>query len=192
MDEKIKKSIRESIRQKEFFLSTPDGVSFIKIVSEAIVKSLRNGGKVLICGNGGSAADAQHFAAELVGRFVIDRVALPAIALTTDTSILTAVGNDYSFDDIFSRQVQALAKQSDVVIGISTSGNSENVIKAIEVAKEKSCTTFCLLGKTGGKLKTICQQSYVVPSEESARIQEVHIMIEHIICQMVEEKIFER
>jgi D-sedoheptulose 7-phosphate isomerase len=190
MVEQIKNSIKESIRQKETLLKSIEGVAFIESFSETVINALQHGKKLLICGNGGSAADAQHFAAELVGRFMIDRKPLPAIALTTDTSVITAVGNDYSFDDIFSRQVEALAVEGDVVVGISTSGNSENVIKAICAAQEKGCHTFGLLGKNGGKLKTLCKQSYVVPSDESARIQEVHIMIEHIICQMVEEKIF--
>ena len=192
MRERIEASIRESILQKERLLKDEGGVSFIETVSKAIIGSIQKGGKLLICGNGGSAADSQHFAAELVGRFMIDRKALPAIALTTDTSILTAVGNDYGYDDVFVRQIDALCNSGDVVIGISTSGNSTNVVKAISKANEVGAVTVGLLGNQGGKLKEMTKYAYVVNSNESARIQEVHIMIEHIICQMVELEIFKK
>lgn len=192
MREKIEASIRESILQKELLLKGEDGVAFIETVSKEVVECIKKGGKLLICGNGGSAADSQHFAAELVGRFMIDRKALPAIALTTDTSILTAVGNDYGYDDVFTRQIDALCNPGDLVVGISTSGNSTNVVKAINRANEIGAITVGLLGHQGGKMKDITKYSYVVNSKDSARIQEVHIMIEHIICQMVELEIFKK
>ena len=150
--------------------------------------TLKNGNKVLLMGNGGSAADSQHIAAELVGRFKNERKGLPAIALTTDTSILTAVGNDYSFNEIFARQIEALANKGDLVIGISTSGNSENVIKGILKAKEIGCYTVGLLGKDGGKLKDLVDLPIIVPSNSTPRIQECHILIGHIICEIVDRE----
>ncbi len=158
--------------------------------AERICKSLREEGKVLIFGNGGSAADAQHIAAELIGRFKKDRGALPAIALTTDTSILTCVGNDYGFEEIFSRQVEGLIGQKDVAIGISTSGASENVYRGIVRANEKGAFTIGLLGKDGGRIKGIVDCAIIVPSDETDRIQESHITIGHIICQLVEGELF--
>ena len=157
-------------------------------IADIITKSMQNQGKLLICGNGGSAADSQHIAAELIGRFVKERKSLPAIALTTDSSILTCMGNDYGFDDIFSRQVEGLAKKNDVLIAISTSGNSKNVIKAVQKAKELGVITIGLLGKTGGLLKDICDFNITFPYKETARIQEHHMMSYHIICELVEEK----
>ncbi len=192
MREKIEASVRDSILQKERVLTDGQGVTFIETVSKTIIECIRRGGKLLICGNGGSAADSQHFAAELVGRFMIDRRALPAIALTTDTSILTAVGNDYGYDDVFVRQIDAICNPGDVVVGISTSGNSVNVVKAVARAKEMGAVTVCLLGNKGGYLKSAAKFAYVVNSTESARIQEVHIMIEHIICQIVESELFKK
>ncbi len=156
-----------------------------------ISKCLKRGNKILICGNGGSAADSQHFAAELVGRFKLERKGLSAIALTTDTSILTAIGNDYGFDKIFERQVEALGKEGDVLVGISTSGNSENVIKAVKKAKEIGIYTIGLLGKSGGKLKDLVDLSLIVPSGNTPRIQECHLTIYHIICEEVEKRLFE-
>ncbi|WP_457612492.1 D-sedoheptulose 7-phosphate isomerase [Methanocaldococcus sp.] len=155
---------------------------------EIIVKELKNGNKVLICGNGGSAADAQHFAAEIVGRFKLERKGFPAIALTTDTSILTAIGNDYGFDKIFERQVEALGKKGDILVSISTSGNSENVIRAVNKAKEIGIFTIGLLGKGGGKLKDIVDLALIVPSNDTARIQECHLTIYHVICEEVEKR----
>jgi D-sedoheptulose 7-phosphate isomerase len=163
-------------------------------LSPAIVKlglmvraALAAGNKIMLCGNGGSAADAQHIAAELIGRFKKERAPIGAIALTTDTSILTCVGNDYSFDDIFSRQVLGLARPGDVLIGISTSGNSANVIKAVQAAEERGCVTVALAGRDGGKLAPMCHQALVVPSGDTARIQEMHIMIGHMMCDFLEE-----
>lgn len=149
--------------------------------------SLRQGGKILFVGNGGSAADAQHLAAEFVGRFEKERRGLAAIALTTDTSILTAVGNDYGFDQVFSRQVEALARPGDVVVGISTSGNSPNVVQALMVAKDLGAITIGMTGESGGKMASICDLCIQVPSKITARIQEAHILIGHIVCAAVDE-----
>jgi len=154
-----------------------------------IAQSLRGGGKLLFFGNGGSAADAQHLAAEFVGRFVIERHALPAIALTTDSSILTAVGNDYGFDQVFSRQVQALGKRGDVAVGISTSGNSPNVLMAIQEAAKQGLKTIGLAGKDGGSLTKYVDISITVASTNTARVQECHITIGHILCELVETEL---
>lgn len=160
-------------------------------ISNLITKSIEKGGKILIAGNGGSAADSQHFAAELVGRFMKERRAIPAIALTTDTSVLTCMGNDYGFDDIFQRQVEALGNKNDIFFGISTSGNSKNIIKAVAEAKKKGLTTVGLLGKDGGKLKELCDYNITLPYKETARVQEHHIMTIHLICEFVENSIYE-
>ncbi len=151
-----------------------------------IGKRLKNGNKVLICGNGGSAADSQHFAAEIVGRFEKERKGYPAIALTTDTSALTAIGNDYGFEKIFSRQVEALGEKGDILIGISTSGNSQNIIEAVKVAKEIGIFTVGFLGKDGGKMKDIVDKAFIVKSNNTARVQEVHLTLEHAICRVLD------
>ncbi len=161
---------------------------FIYTAGVIVTEALQRGNKVLLCGNGGSAADAQHIAAELTGRFKKERHPLPGIALTTDTSALTAIGNDYGFDQVFSRQVAALAKEGDVVIGISTSGNSLNVIYALETAKEMGCKAIGLSGKGGGKMVDVCDLNIIVPSDDTARIQEMHILIGHILCQLVDNE----
>lgn len=155
-----------------------------------MVDTFRRGGKLLVMGNGGSAADAQHFSAEIVGRFKMERRGLPAIALTTDTSILTAIGNDYGFDAVFRRQVEALAMAGDMLVGISTSGNSPNVKSAMELAREKGCRTIGLLGKDGGSIKGLCDLALVVPSDDTPRIQEGHGLIIHIVCDLVEKAMF--
>ncbi len=155
-----------------------------------IAKRLKEGRKLLLCGNGGSAADAQHIAGELVGRFQLERRPLPAIALTTDTSVLTAVANDYSFEEVFKRQVEALGEKGDVLIAISTSGNSKNVVKAVEKAREKGLLTVGFLGRDGGVLKSLCHRSLVVKSNSTPRIQEVHITIGHVLCDFIEKFIF--
>lgn len=165
-------------------------VGDIDKLSNIIVTSMRDGKKMLIMGNGGSAADAQHFAAEFVGRFLLERKALPAIALTTDTSILTAVGNDYGFDDVFRRQVEALAQPGDVVIGISTSGNSENVYRALSEAKEAGCLTIALLGRDGGRIAQLAEMPLIVPCHHTPHIQETHGVIIHLVCALVEQKLF--
>jgi D-sedoheptulose 7-phosphate isomerase len=154
-----------------------------ELCGHALVK----GHRIFLCGNGGSAADAQHIAAELIGRFVNDRRALPAIALTTDTSALTAIGNDYGYDEVFSRQVEGLCREGDVLIAISTSGNSGNVLKAVDAAHRAGASVIGLSGKSGGALDAKCDVSLVVPSDVTARIQEMHIVIGHLICALVEE-----
>ena len=165
----------------------------IEVISKSalvIIDSLKNGGKILICGNGGSAADSQHFAAELVGRFKKDRKPLPAIALTTDTSILTAWSNDYSFDTVFSRQIQALGNKNDVLFAITTSGNSKNIIEAVKIAKEMGIFTISLTGNNGGIIKEIADISIIVPSSDTARIQQAHSVIIHILCNIIENEFF--
>ena len=157
-----------------------------------LVETFTQGGKLLVMGNGGSAADAQHFVAEIVGRFKMERRALPAIALSTDTSILTAIGNDYGFDQVFRRQVEALAVAGDLVVGISTSGNSPNVQQALELARELGCRTVGLLGKDGGSIKRCCDLALVVPTDDTPRIQEGHITIIHIVCDLLEKTMFAR
>lgn len=152
------------------------------------IEALRRGNKLLVCGNGGSAADAQHIAAELVGRFHNERRSLPAIALTTDSSIMTAVANDYSFGDVFARQVEGLGNQGDIFWGITTSGNSLNVLKAARTAKQNGLTVIASLGRSGGKLKELCEACVVIPSDSTARIQEMHILCAHSICQMIDEE----
>lgn len=155
--------------------------------AQMLVDTLRGGHKVLLCGNGGSAADAQHIAAELTGRFVKERAALPAIALTTDTSALTAIGNDYGYQRVFARQVEALARPGDLLIGISTSGNSPNVLEALQAARNLGCRTLALTGRNGGQATQAADLNLVVPAEATARIQEMHILIGHILCQAVDE-----
>lgn len=159
----------------------------IQQIAEVCKKSLDEGRKIILCGNGGSAADSQHIAAELVGRFVKERVSLPAIALTTDTSILTAVGNDYGYNQIFSRQVEGLGRSGDVLIGISTSGNSKNVISAFEKAKNKGIYTVAFTGIQSSKAEEIANITLRVPSNITARIQEAHILVGHIICNYIDE-----
>jgi len=155
--------------------------------TELIVNTLQNGNKVLLCGNGGSAADAQHIAAELTGRYKSDRRGLPGIALTTDTSALTAISNDFGYDRVFDRQVEALANEGDLLIGISTSGNSANILSALVLAKELGCTTLGMSGKGGGKMNDTCDLNLVIPSNDTPRIQEMHILIGHILCQAVDD-----
>ena len=161
-------------------------VPLISTVGEAMQQCIKNGGKILLMGNGGSAADSQHIAAEIVGRFKKERKGLPAIALTTDTSILTSVGNDYGYHYIFARQIEALCKPEDLVIGITTSGNSVNVVNAIEAANAIGATTVGMTGGTGGKLSVLCKYNIVVPSVVTARIQEAHIFIGHSLCEILE------
>ena len=180
----IKESLLESAELKRTVAETmADG---IEKAIEAICSDLKSGKKVLLMGNGGSAADAQHIAGELVGRFKKERKAIPAISLSTDTSILTAIGNDYGFEKVFERQIEALGNKGDVVIGISTSGNSENVYRAMKLAKKMGLTTIGLLGNDGGKIKNLSDIALVVPSKNTPRIQETHITIGHIICEGVE------
>ena len=168
-------------------LSSLDGA--VNQAINACVHSLRHGGKLMLCGNGGSAADSQHLAAEFTGRFVKDRAPLAALALSTDTSALTCISNDYSFEDVFARQVKALGKPGDCLIAISTSGNSGNVLAAVAAAKALGITCIGLLGRDGGKLKAVCDVAIVVPSQVTARIQEAHILIGHSLCGAVEQQL---
>lgn len=186
MDKYIIESIENGIKLKQKLLNNSAMLTEIEKVGELAVRAICSGNKILICGNGGSAADAQHIAAELVGRFLKERKGLSAIALTTDSSILTSIGNDYSFDEIFSRQVEALGMKGDILIGISTSGNSENVYKAMLKAKDMEMKTIGFLGRTGGKCKDVSDNLLLIDSYESARVQEIHIMLGHIICGIVD------
>lgn len=190
-EQRVAKSIKASIAVKERLLSSAEVVLAIAKVSEVVVEALDQGGKVLLFGNGGSAADAQHIAAEFVGRFAFNRPALPALALSVNTSCLTAIGNDYGFDLVFSRQIEALARKGDVAIGISTSGNSPNVLRAMSVARDLGLHTVALAGCTGGQLKDTVDHCICVPSNETPRIQECHILIGHIISELVERTLFD-
>lgn len=163
--------------------------STIESAGDRLIETLRNGGKIMICGNGGSAADAQHFAAELIGRFEMERSAWPAIALNTDTSILTAIGNDYGYDQVFARQVGGIGQPEDVLIGISTSGNSENISRAVSAARERKMHTIGLLGRDGGALKTQVDQAVIVSEKRTARIQEAHIFILHFWAGYLENRL---
>lgn len=187
----VEEQVRESAEVKQKILSNKELLKNIEDICEIVLKAYKEGKKLIICGNGGSAADAQHFAAELVGRFKMEREALPAIAITTDSSILTSLGNDYSYDYVFERQVEAFCSKGDIVVGISTSGNSKNVTGAFRKAHEKGGIAVALLGKTGGENLKFADYSFVVPSMNTPRIQECHIMVIHIICEVVEKKLFE-
>jgi len=187
---KIKHIIEESLAVKNTILADEQMISNIDKFTNATVTALKNGHRVYFCGNGGSAADAQHLAAEFSGRFYLDRDALPAEALHCNTSYLTAVANDYSFDVIYARLIKGLAHTGDVLIGLSTSGNSVNIVKAFETAREKGVITAGFTGEGGGKLKALSDFLFDVPSKNTPRIQESHIMIGHIICQLAEERYF--
>lgn len=181
-------SLENSIAAKEAFVKAHH--DDILRLAQWLIDTIKNGNKLLVFGNGGSAADAQHMAAEFVNRFMIDRPPLAAIALTTDTSILTSIGNDFSFDDIFVKQIQALGKEGDMALGISTSGNSPNVLTAIEVAKKMGIKTAALTGGKGGKLIDIADLVLNVPSSITPAIQETHVWVEHLLCQLVDEALF--
>lgn len=182
--------MRASIATQQSMLSSSELVATIAKVSEILVASLQQGNKVMLFGNGGSAADAQHIAAELVGRFAFDRPALPALAFSVNSSCVTAIGNDYGFDQVFSRQIEALAKAGDVAVGISTSGNSPNVVKAVLTARQMGLRTVGLTGASGGTLAKSTEFCICVPSKDTPRIQECHILIGHIISELVEKEIF--
>ena len=186
MEARIQKIFQESIDVKKACLDK--NLSFLIDAVNAITKCLKNGNKILLCGNGGSAADSQHIAAEFIGRFQKERRALPAMALTTDTSALTALGNDYTFDIVFSRQLEALGNKGDVLIGISTSGNSKNVLEAIKKAKELGVVTIAVTGNDGGKIAAAADIKLIVPSKITARIQEAHLVMFHAMCELVEEQ----
>jgi D-sedoheptulose 7-phosphate isomerase len=186
----VSKSIQASIAAKQRLLSSTDVISTVGKVSEIIIEALKRRNKVLLFGNGGSAADAQHIAAEFVGRFAFDRPGLPALALSVNTSCVTAIGNDYGFDFVFSRQIEALGRDGDVAIAISTSGNSRNVLCGVSAASRMAMHTIALTGCSGGKLKDAAEHCICVPSNETARIQECHILIGHIISELVEQTVF--
>ena len=189
---RVSRSIEASIATKRDLLRSPATLSMIAKVSGLLVGALRQGGKVLLFGNGGSAADAQHIAAELVGRFAFDRPALPALALSVNSSCVTAIGNDWGFDQVFARQLEALALPGDVVVGISTSGNSANVLHAMSQAREMGLRRVALTGRTGGRLKNSVDHCICVPSDETPRIQECHILIGHIVSELVESELFKK
>lgn len=187
---KIRDIISSSIAVKQEILANEKLLASVKDCVDMLVNAFKKGNKVLFCGNGGSAADAQHLAAEFSGRFYTDRDALPAEALHVNSSYLTAVANDYSYDVVYSRLIKGIGNKGDVLVGLSTSGNSVNIIKAFEVAREKGMNTIGFTGATGGNMKIFCDLLLNVPSGDTPRIQESHIMLGHIICQLVEEKYF--
>ncbi|MGZ3578277.1 MAG: D-sedoheptulose-7-phosphate isomerase [Syntrophales bacterium] len=190
MEDHIVKIFKESSNLTDVFVA--ENLDGIVSIIEAITAALKAGNKILLFGNGGSAADAQHLAAEFVNRFVIERPPLPAIALTTDTSVITSIGNDYDFSEIFSKQIRAIGQPGDVAWGISTSGSSPNVIKAIEVAKKVGMVTIGMTGKDGGDMAKMVDYSLNVSSNSTPRVQEVHITVGHVICEMVDYKLFQR
>jgi D-sedoheptulose 7-phosphate isomerase len=190
MSEKIKQIIKASIDVKQQVLENGELLDTVLKIAETIVAALRNGRRIYFCGNGGSAADAQHLAAELSGRFYKDRDALPAEALHCNSSYLTAVANDYGYDAVYSRLVNGICNGGDVLVGLSTSGNSANIIKAFEIARGKGVITVGFTGATGGKMKSWCDYLLNIPSSDTPRIQESHILLGHIVCQLVEEKLF--
>ena len=185
MKERIRRNIEEAIAVKQALLQ--GHLDTVEKAASLVIECIRRGSKLIFFGNGGSASDSQHLAAEFVGRYEGERKALPAIAFTTDTSILTAVGNDYGFDRVFERQVEALARPGDVIFAISTSGNSKNVIAAVKKARQLKITTVGFLGRDGGQLKSLVDLAFVVPSQKTSRIQECHIMIGHILCEEADE-----
>jgi D-sedoheptulose 7-phosphate isomerase len=184
------KQIADSIAVKQAVLADKEICKAVEIAANAVVEAYRNGHRALLAGNGGSAADAQHIAGELVSKFYFERPAIDAVALTTNTSILTAIGNDLGYEVLFSRQVEAMGHKGDVFIGISTSGNSKNIVKALEVCKERGIYTIGLTGESGGAMKPLCDLCIQIPSSETPRVQEAHMMIGHIICCLVEEELF--
>ena len=188
MQEIIKNELQESLEVKTSVLNSL--VPEIEKAARLMINTLKSGHKILFFGNGGSAADAQHLTAELIGRFQKERPALPAIALTTDTSIITCLANDYSFETIFSRQLEGLAKPGDLAFGLSTSGNSPNILKGLATAKKLGCKTIALLGGDGGKIAPLADLAIIVPSKKTARIQESHITIGHILCRLIEKELF--
>ncbi|WP_455756695.1 D-sedoheptulose 7-phosphate isomerase [Sulfurimonas sp.] len=190
MKEYIKNQVKKSYETKQEIYNNEELLNKIEDVSKKCVELYKNGKKTILAGNGGSAADAQHIAAEMVGRYGFDRPSLPSLALTTDTSALTAIGNDYGYDQVFSRQLEGMGQDGDLFIGISTSGNSENIIKAFNSAKQKNILTVALSGRDGGEMAKIADIALVVPSDSTPRIQESHILIGHIICDIIEKEIF--
>ena len=189
MQELITKRIQDSIDVKAELLHNQELLKTVEIVADKIVNCIKNGNKLVLCGNGGSASDALHFAGEIVGRFQKERDAWPAVVLNADVATMTAIANDYGYDDLFARQAQGHCKAGDVFIGISTSGNSGNISKAATVAKDKGSVTVALLGKDGGKIGKQVDYPIIIPCMTTARVQESHIMLIHILCEIVEEKL---
>lgn len=187
MQEVIKKEFQEHLETINKVIETMSKP--LEEASKLAVETLKNGNKILLCGNGGSAADAQHIAAELTGRYKTERRGLPGIALTTDTSALTAIGNDYGYNRVFDRQVESLANKGDLIIGISTSGNSQNVLSALKLGKELGCNTIGFSGRDGGEMNELCNINLVVPSKDTPRIQEMHILFGHTICQIIDNEL---
>lgn len=185
--ERIATVVAESLEAKRRFFA--ERAADLVALADAIADRVRAGGKVLVFGNGGSAADAQHFAGELVGRFTKEGPPIPALALTTDSSIMTAVGNDYGYEHIFKRQVEAHARPADIAVGISTSGNSKNVLEAMKVAKSRGLLTVGMTGEGGGQLAALVDHLFAAPSKETPRIQEVHHLMNHILCELLEERL---
>jgi len=185
--ERINTVVAESLEIKRRFFT--ERAAELVALADAIAERVRAGGKVLVFGNGGSAADAQHFAGELVGRFTKEGPPIPALALTTDSSIMTAVGNDYGYEHIFKRQVEAHARPADIAVGISTSGNSKNVIEAMKVAKSRGLLTVGMTGEGGGQLAALVDHLFAAPSKDTPRIQEVHHLMNHILCELLEERL---
>ena len=186
----IKDQIKKSYETKQAIYENEDLLDKIEDVARRCVALYKTDKKTILAGNGGSAADAQHIAAELVGRYGFDRPSIPSLALTTDTSNLTAIGNDYGYDQVFSRQLEGMGQEGDIFIGISTSGNSVNIIKAFESAKKKGITTVALTGRDGGEMAKMADVALIVPSHATPRIQESHILIGHILCDIIEKEIF--
>ncbi|MFH0710479.1 MAG: D-sedoheptulose 7-phosphate isomerase [Pseudomonadota bacterium] len=186
----IIKQIADSAATKQAILENEALLDTIVTVAQECVEVYRKGKKTMLAGNGGSAADAQHIAAELVGRYGFDRPSIPSLALTTDTSNLTAIGNDYGYDKVFSRQLEGMGQEGDLFIGISTSGNSQNIINAFESAKDKDIMTVALVGRDGGKMAAMADYAIIIPSNDTPRIQESHILIGHILCDIIEKELF--
>ena len=183
------------IQEKEEVLQKIRTTGYLDLVNEAgmrLAQIIKQGNKVLLAGNGGSAADAQHFAGEIVGRFLMERNAIPALSLCVDPSVMTCIGNDYGYEEVFARQVQGLGKEGDAFIGISTSGNSENIIRAITEARKKNMFVVGFLGKDGSKIKDLCDVALVVPSNSTPRIQEIHTFTVHLLCEMIEKEAFKK
>ena len=190
MKQYIYDQIADSAATKQAILESEPLLDMIVTVAKECVAVYRNGKKTMLAGNGGSAADAQHIAAELVGRYGFDRPSIPSLALTTDTSNLTAIGNDYGYDKVFSRQVEGMSQAGDLFIGISTSGNSQNIVNAFESAKQRGVITVALVGRDGGKMAAMADFAIIIPSNSTPRIQESHILIGHILCDIIEKELF--
>jgi D-sedoheptulose 7-phosphate isomerase len=190
MKKYIKDQIKKSYETKQIIYKDEELLSNIELVAQKCVELYKQGKKLILAGNGGSAADAQHIAAEMVGRYGFDRESLPSLALTTDTSALTAIGNDYGYDKVFSRQLEGMGQDGDLFIGISTSGNSLNIINAFHSAKKKNILCVALVGKDGGEMAKLADIALIVPSDSTPRIQESHILIGHILCDIIEKEIF--